>query len=331
MSLMDRPDEVRRYLLDKGWLAAEDQTDVVALSGGVSNQVWKISAPEGRWVMKQALPKLKVKADWYSDVARIIREQDAMRVLARFMPVGVIPEIVHDDPERFTYVMTCAPEEAVTWKTQLLQGDFDPSAAEQAGKLLAAMHQGSRSLPPETLQPFLDLTFFKQLRIEPFYSHLYENAYPGLRQPIQRLEQQVLESRTALIHGDYSPKNILVHGNANLIVLDYEVAHWGNPVFDQAFCMAHLMLKGWALEKKSEALACIRAFLAGYGAPAPDLLAHIGVMLLARIDGKSPVDYIPSALTTAIRRTGVEWVAPQGECDALKEILNLWKEEESDE
>jgi 5-methylthioribose kinase len=331
MSLMDRPDEISRYLLDKGWIAAEEQTDVMALSGGVSNQVWKISAPEGRWVMKQALPKLKVKADWYSDVARIIREQDAMRVLVRYMPAGVIPEIVHDDPERFIYVMTCAPEEAVTWKVQLLQGNFDPAVAEQAGKLLAAMHKGSRGLPPELLQPFQDVTFFTQLRIEPFYKHLYENAYPELQLPIQRLERQLLESRTALVHGDYSPKNILVHGSTDLIVLDYEVAHWGNPVFDQAFCMAHLMLKGWALGEQAAAFACMQAFLAGYGESKRDLLGHIGVMLLARVDGKSPVEYIPSTLTAAIRRTGGDWISRQGEYDVGKEILKLWREEEDDE
>ena len=46
----------------------------------------------------------------------------------------------------------------------------------------------------------------------------------------------------ALVHGDVSPKNILV-GPAGPVFLDAECAWYGDPAFDLAFCLNHLLLK----------------------------------------------------------------------------------------
>jgi aminoglycoside phosphotransferase (APT) family kinase protein len=326
MSFMKDADEVKVYLLEKGWVTSGQEVKVKPLSGGVSNQVWKIETPQDRWVMKQALAKLKVKTKWYSDVARIYREQQAMQTMASLVPKRAIPEIIHQDAENYTYMMSCAPEDTVTWKTSLLNGNFDSAVSEKVGRLLADIHNNSRTLALDTIEVFDDLTFFKQLRIEPFYEYLYKGKYPNLKIEISCLIRQLLDDRTVLVHGDFSPKNILVDKEGNVVLLDFEVAHWGNPVFDVAFCVAHFMLKGWASACYDEVLQMIHAFMSGYGSTPKNLQQHIGVMLLTRMDGKSPIDYITSEHTIEIiRQTGIHWITQPQDSDLMEQMMKTWK------
>lgn len=326
MSFMKDADEVKVYLLEKGWVTSGQEVKVKPLSGGVSNQVWKIETPEDRWVMKQALAKLKVKADWYSDVARIYREQQAMQIMASFVPEHVIPEIYHQDAENYTYVMACAPDNAITWKTSLMNGNFDPVISKKVGRLLADIHNNSRTLDPDKIKVFDDLTYFKQLRIEPFYEYLYKEKYPELKIEISYLVRQLVDDRKVLVHGDFSPKNILVDKEGNVVLLDFEVAHWGNPVFDVAFCVAHFILKGWASACYDEVLQMIHAFMSGYGSTPKNLQQHIGVMLLTRMDGKSPIDYITSEQTIEIiRQTGIHWITQPQDLYFMEQLIETWK------
>ena len=309
--------DVGAYLIQKGWVSDGAKVDVTPLSGGVSNDVWKIAGEGFCWVMKQALPKLKVDADWYSDVGRIEREQAAMLALEPLLPPGTIPKIVHQDPEAHVYVMTCAPDEAECWKDQLMSGNMAIETARAAGRLLHMVHDRSRAQSAALRPDFGDLRYFYELRIDPFHRTL-SDRHPSLAPAIAALIDELTNEGECLVHGDYSPKNILVMPDRGarddaLILLDYEVAHWGNPVFDQAYCCGHLMLKGWALDMKSEAAAMIDAFLAGYGGPCDGLLKHLGLMLLARIDGKSTVPYITDPwLKEMIRSVGSDWIVRGG-------------------
>jgi len=119
-----------------------------------------------------------------------------------------------------------------------------------------------------------------------------------------QLSARTLATKTALVHGDVSPKNILV-GRASPILLDAECAWYGDPAFDLAFCLNHLLLKClWnasarpAYERCFEALA--HAYLRGVQwEPAAALQARAALLLpalcLARVDGKSPVEYLTRA------------------------------------
>ena len=106
----------------------------------------------------------------------------------------------------------------------------------------------------------------------------------------------------ALVHGDVSPKNILI-GRRGPVFLDAECAWYGDPAFDLAFCLNHLLLKClWNRRAASRFLACFDApgrdlsRAASTGRRATTLEARaarlLPALLLARIDGKSPVEYI---------------------------------------
>jgi aminoglycoside phosphotransferase (APT) family kinase protein len=103
------------------------------------------------------------------------------------------------------------------------------------------------------------------------------------------------------VHGDYSPKNMLVRGD-HIFLIDFEVVHWGDPAFDSGFLVNHLLLK--ALHQPRFCRLYIEAarefwwaLAAGLGAAGdsdfePMTVRHLGALMLARIDGKSPVEYI---------------------------------------
>jgi hypothetical protein len=69
------------------------------------------------------------------------------------------------------------------------------------------------------------------------------------------------------------------------------------------------MLKAWHLKKYEELLSLIKAFLDSYKGKVSNLLPHLGLMLLARMDGKSPVNYIQDeSLKQSIRMVAIDWI-----------------------
>lgn len=306
--VMNTTEEVRTYLLQSGILDDSRAVEITPLGGGVSNNVWKILTGDHRWILKQALPKLKVEDDWFSDVERIHREHTAMQLITGLLPERTVPHLVLTDHERHLYIMEAAGESSRTWKEILMQGDFDRLMAMRAGEVLGRLHRSSVFLSEADKELLADQQYFQELRIEPFHEHLIRK-YPELERYIMRLIDDVTLRRSCFVHGDFSPKNILIEDKGNLVLIDYEVAHWGNPVFDLAYCIAHLMLKGWHLNKKEEAITLVMNFLSSYDGEAERLIPHLGLMLLARMDGKSPVDYIrQSVLKATIREVAVRCI-----------------------
>jgi aminoglycoside phosphotransferase (APT) family kinase protein len=240
-----------------------------------------------------------VRADWPSRPDRSLVEVAAIQALAPLLPAGAVPTVLHADPGRHCFVMTAAPAAAANWKTLLLAGQANPALATRAGALLATAHLGSAA-DPAIADRFADQEFFHSLRVDP-YLWTVSRVHPDLRPTIEAIVGDMLCHRQALVHGDYSPKNMLVHG-ADLLILDFEVAHWGDPAFDLAFCLNHFLLKAvYKAPASAPYLALARAFWAAYAPalplePAATLLPRTlrlqGGLMLARIDGKSPVEYI---------------------------------------
>ena len=308
------------YLVGRGLIAPEVAPTAVAatLGGGVSNTVIRVDipgAPEGTpartLALKQSLPKLRVAGDWFADRERIYRECAAINYLAGQLPPSSVPQIVCEDQDNFLFAMTAAPPDGVNWKDALLAGHIDAAVAGQVGRLLGEMHRRSAiaggRIPPD-LQQFADQHCFVQLRIDP-YHRAAAAAHPDLAGAIEAEAQRMLNRRQALVHGDYSPKNIIVSGAgaaAGAFLLDFEVVHLGSPVFDLAFMLNHLTLKAvhrpeLAGQYNDAARAFRAAYLATAGAvaraavgPARDTMRQLAVLLLARVDGKSPVEYIVS-------------------------------------
>jgi len=288
-------DNAAAYLAARG-LPRPDT--VRELGGGVSNTVLLVESAATRFVVKQSLGKLRVEQDWFSDRERIFREAAAMRALVRHMPVGSVPEVLFEDRENCLFAMTAAPADAPTWKAQLLAGEICPATAARIGSMLAAMGRASWG-SAEYAAEFGDQTVFDQLRLDPYY-RATARVHTDLAPRFDELMRAPSARRCALVHGDWSPKNFLVAGG-RVMAIDFEVTHYGDPAFDAAFLLNHLALKSFHLPRHREALAGAaasfwQALRDGMAEPPSwfeaATVAHLGALMLARIDGKSPVEYL---------------------------------------
>jgi 5-methylthioribose kinase len=304
------PETLGDYLVQRGLASDPAALSIQELGGGVSNFVSLVEGPGIRWVAKQSLGKLRVKDNWTSQRERILREAAAIESLGSVLN-GAVPQVVHVDRTNFLYVMTAAPEGSVVWKKSLLDGQVSMEVAEAAGRLLAAMIKASQR-EPAFREQFSDRMVFDELRIDPYYrttAARCEEACPAL----EELIDDSWKIQNSLVHGDYSPKNMLVHGGS-IFLIDFEVVHWGDPAFDSAFLLNHLMLKSFHQPQFADLyFQAARAFWHTLvadlsGAQTVDFEAmtvrHLGGLMLARMDGKSPVEYIhDEGVKSRVRRT----------------------------
>jgi 5-methylthioribose kinase len=293
---------------------------VTPLGGGISNTVLLAESGEVRIVLKQSLPKLRVQEDWYADRSRIRRECEAMRALAPHLPDGAVPHILFEGVENYLFAMEAAPRGARTWKSLLLEGNADEAIAGQIAITLAAMFRVTwRSAEWES--KFSDQGVFDQLRLDPYY-RFTATKFPGLAEHFFSRVHDARTRRCSLVHGDWSPKNFLVSSNdgpvsnsavgtgairasavnnSAVMAIDFEVVHYGDPAFDAAFLLNHLLLKcfhqpHWADRYRRLAMRFSEVLMERL----PDdalwfesaTCRHLGCLLLARIDGKSPAEYI---------------------------------------
>ncbi len=257
------------------------------LLGGVSSDVALIEDCDQRFVVKQSIPNLRVKADWPVHPSRIWREVDALRAIAPALPAGAVPAVVYEARDEYLYAMTAAPAGADSWKAQLLAGEIDVALAGYIGAVHAAILR-----LPNPRPEFDDITFFEELRIDPYY-RFTGAQHPDLREHFEGAAEACRRHRRALVHGDFSPKNIMV-GQGAAMILDWECVHWGDPAFDTGFLLNHLLLK--AIHRPQDAPLLARAAMAYLDAveavPFADTMVHLPLLLLCRVDGKSPVEYI---------------------------------------
>ena len=283
-----------RYLTGRNWYQS---LRVSELSGGVSSTALLVESQAERFVIKQALPRLRVAQEWLSDPARVFREAAALEFLSPLLPAGAVPRVLFRDDANYLFGMTAAPEGSEPWKTCLMRGECKSSIAEHvAGTLAALITAGYQS--EESRDRFGDLRFFNELRLDPYYRTLLAH-HPDLAGPLRSLIDDYPRRASTLVHGDYSPKNILVCGTSAMVI-DFEAIHYGDPAFDAAFLLNHLRLKAFHMPEHAPSFARLaRAFwytLSGAIPPIPDFerhtIQHLGALLLARMDGKSPVEYI---------------------------------------
>jgi tRNA A-37 threonylcarbamoyl transferase component Bud32 len=282
------------------------------LGGGVSNIVTLVEAPGFRAVVKQSLGKLRVEKEWISDRERIFREAAAMRFMAGRIAGGRVPNVLAEDRENFAIAMEAAPAEAAMWKTRLFRGEFDEQPARAAGEMLASMI--SRTWRDEEAERvFGDTKVFEQLRVHPYYRFTAEQR-PEAREYIEWLIACSAARRVSLTHGDWSPKNLLV-GSGETWAIDWEVIHFGDPSFDAGFLLNHLLLKSIARpEWKREFAHLAEVFMDNLTAGLPaegawiaqGALQHLPALLLARVDGKSPVEYLNDSAREKARALALE-------------------------
>jgi aminoglycoside phosphotransferase (APT) family kinase protein len=290
------PEPVLGFLRASGLAAAEERPAAAALSGGVSSDIWSVSLRAGTVCVKRALPRLRVAQLWEAPVERNRYEWRWLQLAARLVP-GSAPRVLAHDEARGLFAMEFLEgERHPLWKRELRAGRADPGFARQVGASLARIHAATAG-DPAVAREFATDAGFHAIRLEP-YLLAAARAHADLAAPLEALAARTAATRTALVHGDVSPKNILV-GPRGPVFLDAECAWYGDPAFDLAFCLNHLLLKClWVPEAAARFLACFDALAAAYlegHAPAgleARAASLLPGLLLARVDGKSPVEYV---------------------------------------
>lgn len=276
-------------------LAGEGEIILEPLTGGVSCDVWKVETPVGPIVVKRPLPRLRVAAEWHAPVERGQSEVRWLR-RARGVDARIAPEVLAELPTGHAFAMRFLPDCPV-WKDELMAGRVDVPFAAQVGQGIAAVHSATAH-NDEDRAAFPNDVMFGALRVDPFLLHVAQ--HDGELAPVlTTLADGLTASKVALVHGDVSPKNILVSTDGP-VFLDAECAVYGDPAFDLAFCTAHLLLKAvWSgdVRLKEAAAALVTAYRAGIDWEDVDgLLLRAGklaaALLLARVEGKSPAPYL---------------------------------------
>ncbi len=295
------------YLRSTGWLNRDTGARAEHLAWGVSNVVLRVNVAGGRdLVVKQSREQLRTESDWFSRLDRIWREMDVMKVLRPLLPDGVVPEVLFEDRENFVFGMEAIDADHVVWKAALLEGDVEPAIAAALGDYLATIHRETANNADMRIQ-FGDRDVFTQLRVDPFYRTIAD-VYPDIRTAVDRMIDEMFGIAVCVVHADFSPKNILITPS-RIALVDFETGHYGDPAFDLGFFLSHLLLKTVLHADRCDEYVGLATtfwdrYVLGLGQRFVDgpfaehalqrrTIGHLAGCMLARIDGTSPVDYLP--------------------------------------
>lgn len=293
---------VPAYLRERGLsFAPDDHWTVQQLTGGVSGAVYSAFDGVRRVVVKQSLDKLDVEDDWSAPRERILNEARVMSMLGDIIPTHS-PAALDVDEETLTLTMEHAPVDWGDWKTELLAGDPDLEVAAGLGRMIGSVHTATSeqmwSLPPDD-----GAAGFLGLRIEPFHYAVAERA-PDYAEAVEGVADRILSTRRCLVHGDFSPKNVLVAPRTSerprrFWLIDDEVGHRGDPTFDVAFFLSHFALKRIRAghDRRAQFDRAGHLFVEAYEETGialddKDLSEQIGCLMLSRVIGRSRVKYL---------------------------------------
>lgn len=315
---IEQPEALIAYLQATGRIAASERPVVRVLGGGISNRTVLVERETGEaWVLKQALEKLRVASDWFSSPERIHREADGLRWLGQLAPLGSTVAFVFEDHTHHILAMQAVPQPHQNWKTMLMNGALHLEQVRQFGTMLGILESRALERRHEIERVFDDRTFFETLRLEPYYAYT-ASLEPEAANFLHALINDTRTNRITLVHGDYSPKNVLVYQN-RLILVDHEVIHFGDPAFDLGFSMTHLLCKAHHLIAHRVAfLEAARQYWQAYSEAANGLLTpqlearavrHTLACLLARVCGRSPLEYLDQSERTRQRRIVIDLIS----------------------
>ncbi len=301
--------ELETWLRAHGHISSGANVRINVLPGGVSNKTVLVQFADGRqWVIKQALAKLRVKDDWYSDVRRIRIEASGLRFLARLAPPGTITPLVFESPQDNVLAMQAVPQPHQNLKAALLAGDCPRDSvldfAKQLGRLLGTIQRNAQR--DEVREAFADRSFFETLRLDPYYTTTALRAAEA-SEFYADLIRDTRATRSTLVHGDFSPKNVLIY-DGTLILLDHEVIHFGDGAFDVGFALTHLLAKSLHIkQRRADYRDAAIAFWQSFTVEQSDAdevrcMRHTLGCSLARVLGKSPLEYLSEAERNAQQR-----------------------------
>ena len=299
------------------------------LAGGVSNKTVLVSDPAGPdVVVKQALGKLRVAEPWESDPHRLMTEANALTALQELLPEHKVPNLLFRDEEQGVIVMEAFMEPAINWKDDLLNGIVNRQIVNEFAGALARIHSRSTGKPIYR-DLFANRAHFETLRLDPYYRYTAANL-PDIASFMENLIVDTLDQRLCLVHGDYSPKNILVQ-DGRMVLLDFEVMHYGDSAFDVGFALTHFLSKANHLSQYRHTFVDTAAvfwetyskqftFDRQYEARA---VRHTLACLLARVSGKSPLEYLDDAERSRQQRICVRIL--EGVPEKMNDLVNYWQ------
>lgn len=290
---------VQEFLLRNGLMRPSETAILTPLTGGVSSDLWQVDLPGRTLCVKGALAQLKVAHEWLAATSRNRVEYEWLLFAGTVAPTQVPQVFAYDEQDGLFAMQFLPPKDYPVWKAQLLAGQVDPAAAHAVGDLIGRLHAASAK-DRSAAGTFATDDNFDALRIEPYF-RVTARANPDLADRIEGLAAMTAGTHLAVVHGDVSPKNILL-GPHGPVLLDAECGWFGDPAFDLAFCLNHLLLKSIILPDHTERLhRSARLLLDSYArhidweTPA-DLMGRVAALLpllaLARVDGASPVEYL---------------------------------------
>lgn len=321
---MDDQDTFLELLRRDGVVHSPDAR-LVPLSGGVSCDIYLVEDGEDRFVVKRALEKLRVKADWFADIRRNRTEWEYIRYVSAFLPMAV-PGLRQCSAMDNYFAMEYFNGKFSNWKQLLLAGQAREEHARRAGNILGEIHRHSAG-DAEAMRLFDTTPTFFQLRIEAYLLATGAN-HSALRPQFEAEAARLAAARECLVHGDFTPKNMLV-GDDRMILLDCEVAWYGEPAFDLASLLNHFFLKALFHAPHDAGMrTMIQQFWLAYQStrPSPEIEPRVGrlllMLMLARVDGKSPVEYLGPGRQEIVR----EFVQKQlpAENFSLSHIADGW-------
>lgn len=326
----DLPADVVDALVRIGLVAAGERVTGEALTGGVSSEIYRVDTAGGAFCVKRALARLKVSALWEAPVERNRYERAYLELAAALVP-GAVPAVLGADDDAGLFAMAYLdPVEHPVWKAQLRDGHADASVAAAVGDRLGRIHAATADRA-DLAVAFPTAPLFDALRLAPYLAATAA-AHPDRAERLLALRDRTAATRRVLVHGDVSPKNILV-GPDGPVLLDAECATIGDPAFDVAFCANHLLLKCvWNPTAHAGFLRCLSAFVAAYlryvsWEPPPAVEARtaslLPALLLARVDGTSPVEYLDETQRTRVRGRARAMLA-QPPFERIEQVVDNW-------
>lgn len=302
------------------------------LAGGVSSDIFRVDVDGQTLCVKRALPRLKVAADWRAPVERNAYEAEWLRVAGSIVP-GSVPRLLAEDSSAGAFAMEWLPPDRYpVWKAQLRDGVIEAQTAARIGDVLGRLHAATAG-DPDVAARFPTDALFRSIRLDP-YLFATGRANPDLADRLDALARRTAATKRVLVHGDFSPKNLLI-GPAGPVIVDAECAWYGDPAFDLAFVLNHLLLKGaWQPQWRSRYVELFNTLIDAYRGhvtwePWPAVeqrtSALLPALLLARVDGKSPVEYLTGESIHAVRAFARARI--DSDPVPLQSIASQWREE----
>ncbi|MBL0924499.1 MAG: aminoglycoside phosphotransferase family protein [Sphingomonadaceae bacterium] len=299
------------------------------MTGGISSDIWRVDLPSGSLCVKRALAQLKSAAEWHVSTERSASEYAWLSIVAAIAPAAV-PKLLGQSDNRSMFAMDYLdPARAPVWKAELFRGAIDPDVAAQVGDLVGRIHAATAARD-DIARNFQNHDLFEALRLRP-YLRATATCHPDIGDHLLEIADRTAATCLTLIHGDVSPKNILV-GKDGPLLLDAECACYGDPAFDLAFCLNHLLLKAAVMAGAQAPLAAAaKAMTSAYNgrvdwetvaAFEKRCATLLPALTLARVDGDSPVEYLSGDDAVFVRDQARRILMEPGR--SIENVIDRW-------